>query len=185
MTMKVMNCWMKLGLAGLAYSFASPSLASDSWRFDKYSNSTDCGDRKPLTEQEELGLTRASDTYRILAMIGKEAEKNENAVWMILAIDGRPMNQAGEFPKGRCANKAILKMSDGQEYAGITEYKKKKAGDEHPGYSYRVLFEKGSPIPELRYDATLYRIDGHLSYPEHGENTRPFAGWWIKVEQSP
>lgn len=155
----------------------------DGYRYNQYGASTDCGDRKPLTEKEQMGLSRSGDIFRILTMTGTEAEKNENAHWMILAVDDTPLNKAMDFPVERCASSAVLQMSDGKEYRGLVEYKDTSGETEHRGRSYRVLFEKGSPIPEMRYDYGGYRIDGHLSYPEHGDKPRPFAGWWIMVEQ--
>lgn len=155
----------------------------DGYRYNQYGASTDCGDRKPLTEKEQMGLSRSDDIFRILTMTGTEAEKNETAHWMVLAVDDTPLSKAMDFPIKQCASSAVLQMSDGKEYRGLVEYKDTSGETEHRGRSYRVLFEPGSPIPELRYDYGGYRIDGHLSYPEHGDKPRPFAGWWIGVER--
>lgn len=155
----------------------------EGYRYNQYGASTDCGDRKPLTEKEQMGLSRSGDIIRILTMTGTEAEKNETAHWMVLAVENTPLNKAMDFPTERCASGAVLQMSNGKEYRGRLEYKDTSGESEHPGRSYRVLFEPGSPIPELRYDYGGYRIDGHLSYPEYGDKPRPFAGWWIMVEQ--
>lgn len=153
------------------------------FRYSEYGASTDCGDRKPLTEKEQMGLSRSGDTFRILTLTGTEAEKNEIAHWMVLIVDNTPLSKAMDFPVERCASKVALQMSDGKEYRGLLEYKDTSGETEHRSRSYRVLFETGSPIPELRYDYGSYRINGHLSYPEHGERPRPFAGWWILLEQ--
>lgn len=156
---------------------------SESYRYDQYSASTDCGDRKPLTEKEQRGLSRSGDIFRILMMTGTEVEKNETAHWMVLAVDDTPLSKAMDFPVERCASGAVLQMADGKEYRGLVEYQDTSGEIEHRGRSYRVLFEQGSPIPEMRYDYGGYRINGHLNYPEHGERPRPFAGWWILLEQ--
>ncbi len=159
------------------------AVSQEDYRYDQYSNSTDCGDRKPLTEKEQIGLSRSGDPIRILTMTGTAAEKNETAHWMVLLVEKTPLNKAMDFPTERCASKVVLQMSDGREFRGLLEYTDRSGEVEHRGRSYRVLFETGSPIPELRYDYGGYRIDGHLSYPEHGDKPRPFAGWWLMVER--
>lgn len=169
-------------LLGLVITGPGQAEGSEGYRYDQYSASTDCGDRKPLTEKEQIGLSRSGDIFRILTMTGTQAEKNETAHWMVLAIDDTPLNKAMDFPLERCASAAVLQMSDGTEYRGLLEYKDASGDREHPERAYRVLFEPASPIPELRYDYGGYRIDGHLSYPKHGDKPRPFSGWWIMVE---
>ncbi len=173
------------GSALLSLIIAAPGQAANSegYRYDKYTASTDCGDRKPLAEKEQMGLSQSGDIFRILTMTGTQAEKNETAHWMVLLVDDTPLNKAMDFPPERCASAAALQMSDGKEYRGLLEYVDTSDEIEHRGRAYRILFEPDSPIPELRYDYGGYRIDGHLSYPEHGEKPRPFAGWWIMVER--
>ncbi|MEP2101427.1 MAG: hypothetical protein ABJP02_02235 [Parasphingorhabdus sp.] len=168
-----------------AFIIAAPVHAANAegYRYDQYSASTDCGDRKPLTEKEQMGLSRSGDIFRILTMTGTQAEKNETAHWMVLAVDDTPLSKAMDFPPERCASAAMLQMSDGKEYRGLLEYQDMSGESEHRPRAYRILFEPGSPIPELRYDYGGYRINGHLSYPEHGNKPRPFAGWWIMVER--
>ncbi|WP_108811953.1 hypothetical protein [Sphingorhabdus sp. Alg231-15] len=156
---------------------------AEGYHYDQYSASTDCGDRKPLTEKEQLGLSLAHDFFRIITMSGKQDEKNETAHWMVLGVEATPLTKAMEFPVERCASRAILQMSDGKEYRGLLEYQDTSGEIEHRGRAYRVLFEPGSPITELRYDYGGLRINGHLSYPEHGDKPRPFAGWSMSVER--
>lgn len=177
---------MIAGSVLLSLTVVAPGHAANGigYRYDKYSASTDCGDRKPLTDKEQMGLSRSSDPIRILTMTGTQADRNETAHWMVLVVEDTPLNKAMEFPAERCASGVMLQMSDGKEYLGRLEYKDTTGGDrEHPERAYRALFEPGSPIPELRYDYSGYRIDGHLNYPEHGDKPRPFAGWWLDVER--
>ncbi|MEP3226248.1 MAG: hypothetical protein ABJO01_09740 [Parasphingorhabdus sp.] len=183
MTLASKSMWTGLILTALVFTCPAQAANNEGYRYDKYSASTDCGDRKPLTEKEQLGLSQSGDIFRILTLTGSQAEKNETAHWMILLIDNTPLNRAMDFPPERCASAAKLQMSDGKEYHGLVEYKDTSGAIEHRGRAYRVLFEPDSPIPELRYDYGGYRIDGHLSYPEHGDKPRPFAGWWIIVER--
>lgn len=170
-------------LLSLMVSVPSHAASDEGYRYDEYGTSTDCGDHDPLTEKEQMGLSRSGDIFRILTMTGTEAEKNETAHWMMLAVEDTPLNKAMDFPVERCASGVVLQMSDGKEYRGRLEYKDTSDEIEHRGRAYRVLFEAGSPITELRYDYGGYRIDGHLNYPEHGDKPRPFAGWWIMVER--
>ena len=183
-----MTTWRKTlpvpaAILSLLVGTAVHAANDEGYRYSQYSALTDCGDRKPLTEKEQMGLSRTGDIFRILTMTGTEAKKNETAHWMVLAMDDTPLNKAMDFPAERCASSAVLQMSNGKEYRGLVEFIDTSGETEHRGRSYRVLFEPGSPIPELRYDYGGYRIDGHLSYPEHGDKPRPFAGWWIMVEQ--
>ncbi len=174
---------LSVGLSLMLASVAGEVRTENGWRYDRYVASTDCDNRRPLSEKEKTGLTFGGDVFRILTIVGREENADEKAEWMILGVDSKPMNQAGEFPEGRCASEAMLSTANGKSYKGIAEFRDSSADREHRDYSMRVLFEDKSPISELRYNSRGYRIDGHIGYKNSGNNTRPFAGWSVVVEQ--